>query len=232
MALDNYFGSRLMAQGTPAAEQIYNAFMGYVIGSGYRVLSRTVLDPPAMPNLLDTYLVPVGATGDWSGLDNQFVFWQNDWVPIPPQPGFRFYVVDQDVWVELRSNNPAEATALDGEVSLPLVFEGGSYKIQWDGARAATANVTLTQDAIFETPTNFVTGHHYMLRVTQDGTGSRDLVPENNGFVTQTSSSPLTGVQSLGPGQSADIYLLGPQGALAKPAIYLVILDSTLVNVV
>jgi hypothetical protein len=232
MAQDNYFGSRLMAQGTPAAEQIYNDFMGYLIATGYRILSRTVNDPPASPALLDTYLVPVGAINDWDGLDGNFVFWQNGWLPVPPQAGMRYYIVDQAVWVDMRTATVANSTAIDGEFTLPLVFASGSWKIIWDGSRAATCNVTLNNDAIFETPTNFVAGRHYMLRVTQDGTGGRSLTPANNGFVTTTANDPLTGITALAAGESADIYIIGPQGALGKPAIYLVNLDTTLVNVV
>lgn len=233
MATDTYFGSRQMALGTGGAEQIYNAFMGYLIATNYRILSRTISDPPALPSLLDTYLVPAGATNDWSAYDGQFVFWQNGWVPVQPQAGMGFFVADEDVWVQMHTNIPANANAVNGTHDIPLVLESGAYHIKWDGSKATTANVTLTQDAIFDTPTNFVAGQNYMLRVTQDGTGLRNLDPQNNGFVVGPGNgSPLSAIDTLTAGQSADIYLLGPQGALAKPTIYLVILDTQLVNVV
>lgn len=233
MSTDNYFGSRLMAQGTSGAEGIYNAFMGYMIATGYRILSRTTTVPPASPALLDSYLVPAGATGDWAGLDGQFVFWQNAWVPVQPQAGFHFFVVDEMMWIHMHTNIAANGHATNGTHDITLAFTSGAWHIEWDGSKGATANVTLTNDCILDTPTNFMAGQHYMLRVTQDGTGTRSVTPQNTGWVVGPGSgSPLGGIAAMTAGQSADIHILGPQGALAKPSIYLVILDTQLVNVV
>ncbi len=62
------------------------------------VLSRTVSAPPGSPDPRDTYLVPVGATGAWSGFVGQVTGWDTvAWAAGTPMAGAIVNVVDAPV---------------------------------------------------------------------------------------------------------------------------------------
>ena len=59
------------------------------------VLSSTTTSPPASPSTGDRYLVPVGASGDWAGHDNEIAEWDGSaWAYTTPNEGFTVYVED------------------------------------------------------------------------------------------------------------------------------------------
>lgn len=218
---DPYFSSRFMHQGTSGAEFIYNEFLARVKTAGFTIISRSTLAPPASPSTFDGYLVPTGATGDWSGLDGQFVVWFNFWYPMAPQIGFQMYVQDENVWIDFTTATPSQSSAWDGQVNVPLIFQTGSERIIWNTGLGVTAFTLLTDNAIFMAPTNMKPGRTYMLRVQQDGVGSRTLTVESNQFATagQGPSNPLvigTGVNAI-----TDIYMMGPMVPLDVPTIFL-----------
>lgn len=59
------------AAGTSLDQSITGPLRPYFIA----VNSATITSPPASPTVGDTYLVPVGASGAWTGLDNQVSQW-------------------------------------------------------------------------------------------------------------------------------------------------------------
>lgn len=218
--LDPYFSGRFMHQGTSGAEFIYNEFLARVKTAGFTIISRTTTAPPVSPAIFDGYLVPTDATGDWDGLDGQFVVWFNFWYPMSPQIGFHVYVQDENVWIDFTTNIASQASAVDGQVNVPLVFQSGSERIIWDTGKGVTAFTLLTDNAIFMAPTNMQAGRRYMLRVQQDGVGGHTLTLESNKFAGQGLSNPLT--ISLVINAITDIYLMGPMTPINEPAIYLV----------
>lgn len=110
-------GSAIAANDIPAGGLIWIAFDGTnfellnstVSGGGaqtfaiYRpywiaVNSATVMSPPGSPVVGDTYCVPVGATGAWSGLDNQISQWTGagGWVTVNMPIQSMIGIGDQD----------------------------------------------------------------------------------------------------------------------------------------
>ena len=62
------------------------------------VLDRDLASPPASPADGDRYLVATGASGDWSGKENQIAVWQDgDWTFLEPCPGWLCWVIDEYV---------------------------------------------------------------------------------------------------------------------------------------
>jgi len=65
-----------------------------VENSGGSIISSSVTAPPGSPADLDTYMVPVGATGAWSGKTGNLARWDantNAWVFIPVPAGVPLY---------------------------------------------------------------------------------------------------------------------------------------------
>lgn len=65
------------------------------------VLSWTTTAPPADPDLGDSFVVPAGATGVWSGLAENLVRWSgNAWLPDKLHKGVRVEVLNDGVDIE------------------------------------------------------------------------------------------------------------------------------------
>jgi len=73
------------------------------------VVSKDVTAPPSLPVDGEAYVVPAGATGDWSGHEGEIAVWQeNAWVFHAPNEGWTVWVSDLDAlwshdgaaWVE------------------------------------------------------------------------------------------------------------------------------------
>ena len=63
------------------------------------------MSPPASPALGACYIVAAGATGAWSGKqDNLACFTAGGWRLIPPIPGMTAYVRSTSVWAVYRSS--------------------------------------------------------------------------------------------------------------------------------
>ena len=218
--LDPFFDGRFMHQGTSGAEFIYNEFAGRVAASGFRIKSRTTTVPPASPDTFDAYLVPPGGTAAWLGLDGNFVIWMDFWLPMAPKIGVHMYVIEENLWIDFTTAVPSQASAVDGQVNVPLVLETGSQRIKWDTGKGVTAYTLLTDNAIFMAPTNMKPGRKYMLRVQQDALGPWTLTLEANEFAGQGLANPL--VIATAASTITDIYIQGPTTPINKPTIYLV----------
>lgn len=94
-------------------------------------LSMTQATPPAVPVAGSQYVIPVGATGAWSGFANHLVAWvDGGWFSISPFVGLRVYVQDLaefrwwdgSEWVEeFAEPGPSPGTIYDIAVSVPYV---------------------------------------------------------------------------------------------------------------
>ena len=85
------------------------------------VESRTIGVPPAAPLLGDAYIVGAGASGAWSGHDDEIAAWQaGAWLFYDPAPGWQVYVkgekaivaFDSGAWTALASNGSAGVPTL------------------------------------------------------------------------------------------------------------------------
>lgn len=216
--IDPYFDSRFMHQGTTGAEFIYNEFLGRVVATGYRLLSRTTSSPPASPTDFDAYLVPDGAGGDWLGLDGNIAFALNSaWYPIAVKPGMNVFVVDEKTWVTFQTATFSEATAQDGDVVIVPVFETGSWRVRWDCGFGTAGIVTLANDSFLMTPTNMQPGRSYVLRVQQDGVGGHSLTLEAGGW-SISGGVALLPISSLA-NEVTDLIIHGPQAPANIPTV-------------
>jgi hypothetical protein len=142
MTLTNRFQLPLLsagqAQGSVVADtsfSLIDALMQIV------VISRIIAIPPASPNNGDSYVVPAGATGAWSGQTNDIAIFQNGaWVFVPPFTGMQVYsVADSRTYVY---TSGAWSASLSGLTTLPTptVSTLGGVK-----SLAAAAHNFLTQ---------------------------------------------------------------------------------------
>jgi hypothetical protein len=61
-----------------------------------QALSRNLAAPPSAPAEGDLYIAPVGAAGDWAGLDNRLVAFANGgWIDAAPETGRRLWIADE-----------------------------------------------------------------------------------------------------------------------------------------
>ncbi|MFT6887487.1 MAG: hypothetical protein ACJAWZ_003713 [Paracoccaceae bacterium] len=64
------------------------------------VFGRSAITPPASPSEGDRWIVPTGATGDWTGDEQRIAVWINGgWDYIDPQVGWRCWVEDEGIEV-------------------------------------------------------------------------------------------------------------------------------------
>ena len=64
---------------------------------GLSVLDRDLTTPPGSPALGSRYIVPVGATGAWTGQTGRVAAWYGSWIFLQPQEGLEAWVQDEDV---------------------------------------------------------------------------------------------------------------------------------------
>ena len=124
--------------------------------SQLRVLDKDVNVPPSSPDEGDTYIIPSGSTGDWSGFPFYIaVAVGGEWVYIPPKTGYIAYLVDEDLYYQFTSGSPSgwvemdlggtggggggSATITVEDVSCPTQTFNGITKLQFVG------NISVTQ---------------------------------------------------------------------------------------
>ena len=107
------------------------------------VLSK-VTDIPGVPSEGDRYIIPTGATGAWSGLDDTIAEYTTTWVFTTPSAGFASYVEDEGIYYVY---NGSSWIKLGGVVShsalLDLDVDDHTQYLLADGSRAAD-NLTVT----------------------------------------------------------------------------------------
>ncbi len=59
--------------------------------------SRTTSTPPGSPTSGDIYIIPVSATGDWTGQDGKLAYYDQSWKFIIPNEGSTLWVNDENV---------------------------------------------------------------------------------------------------------------------------------------
>lgn len=72
------------------------------------VLDKDLSAPPASPSDGDAYIVASGATGDWSGEDNNIAVWlesSDAWAFITPENGMFSWVADEAVYYQFLSSS-------------------------------------------------------------------------------------------------------------------------------
>lgn len=139
-----------------------------------RALSATVTAPPGGEAEGDTFIIPVGATGDWAGLDNQVAhFWAGRYDYHPPFEGMKLQVVDDQVqtyvydgtaWVRQELPTPAaiSISSVAGVVTIDIAADN-SFPYYYLTMTEAVTDVQVSGGQTPPKPTEF------WLEVTSDG---------------------------------------------------------------
>lgn len=108
------FGLTLMATSSLNKEVIFNeALIMLDRMTSPAVNSATITAPPGSPAVGDTYRVPPGATGAWSGQQEKLAIWVGAWRFIEAVPGLMIYAADSDsYWRFLHTSDAFEQTDL------------------------------------------------------------------------------------------------------------------------
>jgi hypothetical protein len=108
--------------------------------------SRAVTAPPGTPAEGDCYIVPAGATGDWSGWDNAIAsFSGGGWVRLAPPEGTRAFVKDERhgvIFADGVWRNGLALTAHGGSVTLRAKEE----EVTLSGAFVETSDAAFIPD--------------------------------------------------------------------------------------
>jgi hypothetical protein len=170
-------------------------------GGGFLFLDRDLTAPPGSPAQGDTYLVDTGATGAWSGHDDEIAVYINTaWEFIPPSEGFLARVSDENIWIgydgsvwgtlSVGGALPTEAsaaeirtgTATGKYVSPDKMFDAADGVALTPGTNVSVDlstgfNFTLAMGGNYtlDNPTNLKAGQTGVIEITQDGTGTRTL---------------------------------------------------------
>ena len=109
MTTTDHLGLTLVAQNQSQKEVTVNEALvaiDAILNTG--VIDKDLTTPPGSPSSGDIYIVAAGATGDWSGKDNQVAYYNQSWKFIDPNEGLLLWVNDEDklysfngtAWVE------------------------------------------------------------------------------------------------------------------------------------
>lgn len=99
---------------------------GTVLSPPRLIKSITTSSPPVSPSAGDAYIIPIGATGAWSGKDNDIAQWSGAaWTYLDPAESWFAYVDDEDnyylytgaAWVQISVSGAPGAHASTHELS-------------------------------------------------------------------------------------------------------------------
>jgi len=77
------------------------------------VLSKTTSSPPGSPSYKDRYIVPSGASGGWSGHDDEIAEFNTTWFYTTPSAGFTCWVEDEGVYYTYNTSWVRMGTVVD-----------------------------------------------------------------------------------------------------------------------
>lgn len=79
-----------------------------------RAIDNSISTPPGSPSDGDTYIVGPGATGDWSGHEDEIAYYRSSsWTFIEPQVGWHCFVISENEWFIYDSASTGWILALD-----------------------------------------------------------------------------------------------------------------------
>lgn len=77
------------------------------------VIDRDLTSPPGSPAAGDRYIVGPGASGDWTGRDDEVAVWDGAaWVFYPPSVGWQAYIEDEEVLAIYKSTGWSAGLAI------------------------------------------------------------------------------------------------------------------------
>ncbi|MDQ3565724.1 MAG: DUF2793 domain-containing protein [Pseudomonadota bacterium] len=137
-------------------ETTHNAALRQIEGRMVRAKDRDLTTPPGSPANGDTYIIPSGATGVWSGKTNQIAhFYGGAWVYWVPIEGVRLWLMDEDLEYAFDGTNwvvNAGAGLTPPFTDTTAVVKGSAdatkkIRFEVDGLTTATTRVLTVPDA-------------------------------------------------------------------------------------
>ena len=189
------------AQAIPETRVNENFRWAEFFACGGGIKDRDLATPPGSPVDGDAYLVASSATGAWSGEDGNIAMYLGTaWAFVSPIEGMQIYVNDEDIRLIYDGsawNTPAGSSGgLDAAVDTDVwtgtsaakaitpdaLFDASKFQTLTDGVTITpdfgaglNFKVTLGGNRTLANPSNAKDGQSGVIRVIQDGTGSRTL---------------------------------------------------------
>ena len=159
------------------------------------VLSRTRGDVPESPTQGDRYIVPEGASGDWTGKEDSIAVFENDvWSFLSPKAGWLSWISEEqalavfsdDAWTIYESPllngidnlpfigvnasaNASDRLSVSASASL-LSHEGGDHRLKINKASAThTASTIYQTDFLGGAETGLIGSNDFEVKVSPDG---------------------------------------------------------------
>ncbi len=206
------------------------------------VLNRSTSSPPAQPSDGDRFIVAAGATGDWTGKEQQIAAWQdNAWAFYPPETGWSCWLEDEEKLLTFQnpdwivsvysSLNPAPLVGINAaadttnrlSVSAPASLfnhEGNGHQLKLNKNTAADTASLLYQTAFSGRAEIGLSGDDDLhIKVSDDGLSWRE------GLIIDRASGRVSFPRTILPGIGANALINGdftinqrdfPGGALAS----------------
>ncbi|MGH8570784.1 MAG: DUF2793 domain-containing protein, partial [Gammaproteobacteria bacterium] len=161
-------------------EITHNTALRQIEGRTIRALDKDLITPPGSPADGDTYIIPSGATGVWSGKTNQIAhFYGGAWTYWAPIEGVRLWVNDEDteyafdgtIWVVYPTvGRLSKSVAGGSDVTLTAV-EARNQILEFTGTLTASINVVMPASPWEGIVYNATTGAFTLTVKTASGTG-------------------------------------------------------------
>lgn len=164
----------------------------------FLVVDRDLATPPGSPADGACYIVAGSPTGAWTGWAGRIAFYRAGWKNIIPQEGFRAYIQDEnagvtydgaawaadsigsgslavaaDVWAGTSTTKAVTPDALQDAVAPTALTSGATVTPDFNAGLNFT--LTLAHNATLANPSNAQAGDSGVIKITQDGTGSRTM---------------------------------------------------------
>lgn len=149
-----------------------------VLAGPSSVISRTLITP-VNPTLGHRYIVPTGASGDWSGQDGSFAWYAGEWLFSKPYIGFTTWVHDEDVLVVWNGSSWEASKGQDTSGSTTVLIQrlgSVSGSVTPNLASGTCITLKLTGTTVISLSSLKDVMDKVYIWVSQDATGARSLL--------------------------------------------------------
>jgi hypothetical protein len=174
------------------------------------VISRVIIDPPGGAAEGDTYVVPLGATGDWLGQEDAIAVWQaGGWQIISPGAGWVAYVLDEGQlvryaggWQGIAQPESIAFLGINGTADTTNRFVCQSTGVLFNHAGSHTRTTLNKADVSDDASHNYQVGFSSRALVGLLGNDAYTVKvsPDGAGFIEALVADPATGEVAMAQG--------------------------------
>ena len=187
MTTTNNLGITLLEQSQSQKEVTINeALTAFDAMIGNTAISRSVTAPPNAPATGDVYVVPVGATGAWSGKDKKITYFDQIWRFITPRNGSLVWLRDETRYCQY--SGAAWVTLATGS--------GDMVKSTYDPANINQQVVGVTTAQTLTNKTISGASNSLTVRLTNDVSGTLPVASGGTGQISFSDGQLLIGNSS------------------------------------